>query len=151
MRRLAVITWLATVVSAHGSPAAEIAKKAFASTVLIVIEDDQGQPVSLGSGFVLRDHAIVTNMHVIAGASKGYAKEIDSKTKHPLEGILHADNAHDLAVLAVPSLSAPALPIGDSSKLAAGDKIYAVGNPRGLEGTFSEGIVSSIRKIDSQT
>ncbi len=150
MRTYALITWLATVVSAYGSPAAEIAKKAFASTVLIVVEDDHGQPVSLGSGFVLRDHAIVTNLHVIAGASQGYAKQIDSKTKHRLEGILHADSGHDLAVLAVPSLSAPALPIGDSSKLAVGDTIYAVGNPRGLEGTFSEGVVSSIRNIDSQ-
>lgn len=150
MRTHVLITWLATVVSAYGSPAAEIAKKAFASTVLIVVEDDHGQPVSLGSGFVLGDHAIVTNIHVIEGASQGYAKQIGSKTKHRLEGILLADSSHDLAVLAVPSLSAPALPIGDSSKLAVGDTIYAVGNPRGLEGTFSEGIVSSIRNIDSQ-
>lgn len=150
MRTFTLIVWLASIISAKGEPPTDIAKKAFASTVLIVVEDDRGQPVSLGSGFVLSDHAIVTNMHVIEGASQGYAKQIGCKTKHKLEGILRADTSHDLAVLAVPSLSAPALPIGDSSKLAVGDTIYAVGNPRGLEGTFSEGIVSSIRNLDSQ-
>src|SRR5881397_2515251 len=131
MRSRTLIIWLATIVSAYGSPAAEIAKKAFASTVLIVIEDDHGQPLSLGSGFVLRDGAIVTNMHVIEGASRGYIKQIDNKTKHNIEGILRADNRHDLAVLSVPSLSAPAVRLGDSTKLAVGDTIYAVGNPRG--------------------
>jgi hypothetical protein len=151
MLKCALIASLAGAVSVFANPAAEIAKKAFASTVLVVIEDTHGQPVLLGSGFVLREHAIVTNMHVIDGASHGYAKQIDNNTKHKIEGILQADNSHDLAVLSVPSLSAPALPIGDSKKLEVGDTVYAVGNPRGLEGTFSQGIVSSIRNIDSQT
>jgi S1-C subfamily serine protease len=149
--KCALIVLVAGAESVLATPAAEIAKKAFASTVLVVIEDAHGQPVLLGSGFVLREHAIVTNMHVIDGASQGYAKQIDNDTKHKLEGILQADNSHDLAVLSVPSLSAPPLPIGDSTKLAVGDTVYAVGNPRGLEGTFSQGIVSSIRNIDSQT
>ncbi len=131
--------------------AAEIAKGAFGSTVLVVTEDAHGQPLSLGSGFVLRDGAIVTNMHVIEGASRGYIKQIDSKTKHNIEGILRADNRHDLAVLSVPSLSAPAVRLGDSTKLAVGDTVYAVGNPRGLEGTFSQGIISSVRTFDSET
>src|SRR6516225_9560015 len=150
MLKCALMVSLAGAASVFANPAAEIAKKAFASTVLVVIEDAHGQPVLLGSGFVLREHAIVTNMHVVEGASQGYAKRIDEETKHQIEGILQADNGHDLAVLAVPSLFAPALPIGDSTKLAVGDTVYAVGNPRGLEGTFSAGIVSSIRTIDSQ-
>jgi hypothetical protein len=136
--------------SIFANSAAEIAKRAFASTVLVVIEDARGRPIVLGSGFVLGDGAIVTNMHVIEAGSQGFAKQIDSNTKHKFEGILQADRSHDLAVLSVPSLSAPSLPIGDSTKLAVGDTVYAVGNPRGLEGTFSQGIVSSIRHIDSQ-
>jgi Trypsin-like peptidase domain len=151
MLRYALIVLLASTTSVFANSAVEIAKEAFPSTVLVVIEDAHGEPVLLGSGFVLREHAIVTNMHVIEGASQGFAKQIDSDTKHKLEGILQADSSHDLAVLSVPSLSAPALPIGDSTKLAVGDTVYAVGNPRGLEGTFSQGIVSSIRHIDSQT
>lgn len=151
MLRYALIVLLLSTASVFANSAVEIAKEAFPSTVLVVIEDAHGEPVLLGSGFVLREHAIVTNMHVIEGASQGFAKQIDSDTKHKLEGILQADSSHDLAVLSVPSLSAPALPIGDSTKLAVGDTVYAVGNPRGLEGTFSQGIVSGIRHIDSQT
>ena len=151
MLRCALIVSLAGAASAFANTAAEIAKRAFASTVLVVIENGNGQPLLLASGFVVREHAIVTNMHVIERASQGFAKQIDSETKHKLEGILQADSSHDLAVLLVPSLSAPALPIGDSTKLAVGDTVYAVGNPRGLEGTFSQGIVSGIRKIDSET
>ena len=146
-----LIVWLAGAAPLLASSPAEIAKEAFASTVLVVIEDAHGEPVLLGSGFVLREHTIVTNMHVIDGAYQGYVKQIDSDTKYKLEAILQTDKSHDLAVLLVPSLSAPALPIGDSTKLAVGDTVYAVGNPRGLEGTFSQGIVSSIRHIDSGT
>ena len=146
----ALIALLGGAGSIFANPAAEIAKKAFASTVLIMIEDADGEIVQ-GSGFVLREHTIVTNMHVIEGAYRGYVKQIDNDTKHKLEAILQADNSHDLAVLSVPSLPAPALPIGDSTRLAVGDTVYAVGNPQGLEGTFSQGIVSSIRHIDSGT
>jgi hypothetical protein len=149
--RYVLIVSLAGTASLFANSAAEIAKKAFASTVLVVIENAGGEPVLLGSGFVLRDHTIVTNMHVIEGACQGYVKQIDNDTKHKLEAIVQTDNSHDLAVLSVPSLSAPALPIGDSTKLSVGDTVYAVGNPRGLEGTFSQGIVSSIRHIDSGT
>lgn len=150
IRTCTLIFLAAAILSAKGEPPSDIAKKAFTSTVMIVIEDDQGRPISLGSGFVISNHAIVTNMHVIEGAFQGYAKQIGSETRHKLAGILRADTIHDLAVLAVPSLSAPALPIGDSSQLAVGNTIYAVGNPEGLEGTFSEGIISSIRSINSQ-
>jgi hypothetical protein len=146
----ALIALLGGTGSIFADPAAEIAKKAFASTVLVMIEDADGEIVQ-GSGFVLREHTIVTNMHVIEGAYRGYVKQIDNDTKHELEAILQADNSHDLAVLSVPSLPAPALPIGDSTRLAVGDTVYAVGNPQGLEGTFSQGIVSSIRHIDSGT
>jgi len=57
------------------------------------------------------------------------------------------DDVHDLAILSVQGLKAKALPLGDSSQVAAGDEVYVVGNPQGLEGTFSTGIVSGVRKI----
>src|SRR6266478_2202281 len=101
MLRYALIVLLVSTASVFANSAAEIAKKAFASTVLVVIEDAYGQPVLLGSGFVLKEHAIVTNMHVIEGALQGYAKQVGDDTKHKLEGILQADNSHDLAVLSV--------------------------------------------------
>jgi len=66
--------------SASAQTAQEIAKKAFGSTVLLVMEDANGQPLSLGSGFFVHDGEIASNLHVVEGAAKGYAKLIQSAT-----------------------------------------------------------------------
>lgn len=145
--RLLGLGFFVAVSSLFAKSATEVAKSTFPSTVLIMMQDQAGQPLSMGSGFVLKPGAIVTNVHVIEGASRGYVKQIGTKTKHNVEGVLRIDKEHDLAILSVPSLSAPEVALGDSAKLAVGDTIYAVGNPEGLEGTFSPGIVSGIRKV----
>lgn len=115
------------------------------------MQDSQGQPASLGSGFVLRDGQVVTNLHVISGAASGYARLVGKDLKYDISGTFATDDIHDLTVLAVSGLKAPALPIGDSAQIAVGDEVYAVGNPRGLEGTFSQGIVSALRHIGNDT
>jgi len=69
--------------------------------------------------------------------------------KYDIAGIVGIDSKRDLVILSVPNLKAPLLQLGDSSQVAVGDEIYAVGNPQGLEGTFSQGIVSSLRQIGS--
>lgn len=79
-----------TATPLFANSASDIAKAAFPSTVLVVTEDRAGQPNSLGSGFVLKEDAIVTNLHVIEGASRGYIKQIGSATKHPIEGVSRA-------------------------------------------------------------
>ena len=52
----------------------QIAQKVFRSTVLLVMEDTNGQPLSFGSGFFVGDGQIATNLHVVEGAARGYAK-----------------------------------------------------------------------------
>ncbi len=132
---------------AHAQTAQEIAKKAFGSTVLLVMEDGSGQPLSLGSGFFVRDGEIASNLHVIKGAAKGYAKLVGQKTKYDIEGITAVDPQRDLVVLKISAASSPVLSLGKSDAVQVGEPIYAIGNPQGLEGTFSQGIVSSIRKV----
>ena len=127
--------------------AQEIAKKAFDSTVLLVMEDADGQPLSLGSGFFVRDGKVASNLHVVEGASRGYAKIIDQKAKYDIEGIVAVDPDRDLVVLKISGTRAGALVLGDSESVQVGETVYAVGNPQGLEGTFSQGIVSSVRKV----
>lgn len=133
--------------SAHAQTAQEIAKKAFGSTVLLVMEDANGQPLSLGSGFFVRDGEIASNLHVIEGAARGYAKLVGQKTKHDIQGITAVDPERDLVVLKISASGAPALSLGSSDAVQVGESVYAVGNPQGLEGTFSQGIVSSIREV----
>ena len=125
----------------------EIAQKALGSTVLLVMEDDNGQPFSLGSGFFVRNNQIATNLHVVSGAAKGYARLVGKKTKYNIEGITAVDSARDLVILKISALGTQGIPLGNSDMVQIGESIYAVGNPRGLEGTFSQGIISSIRKV----
>ena len=58
----------------------QMAQKAFRSTVLLVMEDANGQPLSLGSGFFVRSDQIATNLHVVEGAARGYAKLVGQET-----------------------------------------------------------------------
>ncbi len=58
---------------------------------------------------------------------------------------------HDLSIVSVTGLNAPGLPIGNSGEVAVGDAVYAIGNPEGLEGTFSQGIVSGLRRTGNGT
>jgi S1-C subfamily serine protease len=60
--------------NADGQSPQHIAKKVFGSTVLLVMEDARGQPVSLGSGFFVRQGELARNLQVAGGASREYAK-----------------------------------------------------------------------------
>ena len=133
--------------SADGQTAQEVAKKAFGSTVLPVMEDANGQPLSLGSGFFVRDGEVASNLHVVEGAARGYAKLVGQKTKYDIEGITTIDPQRDLVVIKISASGSPTLALGSSDAVQVGESIYAVGNPQGLEGTFSQGIVSSIREV----
>ena len=121
--------------------------EAFGATVLLVMEDVNGQPLSLGSGFFVRDGEIASNLHVVEGAASGYAKLIDKKAKYEIKGITAVDAERDLVVLKVSEPRASSLALASSDSVQVGETVYAIGNPKGLEGTFSQGIVSSIREV----
>ncbi len=148
---VSVILLAACASLASAQTAREVAQRAFRSVVLLVMEDDNGQPVSLGSGFFVGQNTVATNLHVIEGSSRGYAKLVGTQTKLDIEGTLGVDRIRDLALLKLSGGTVPALEFGHSDNVAVGDSIYAVGNPQGLEGTFSQGIVSGIRTIGNDT
>lgn len=125
----------------------QIAQKAFASTVLLVMEDANGQPLGLGSGFFVKPNQVATNLHVVEGAARGYAKLVGQKTKRDIEGITAIDAKRDLVILQISALGTRTVSLGDSDTILVGETVYAVGNPYGLEGTFSQGIISSVRTV----
>jgi len=129
----------------------QIAKDAFPAVVLLVMEDQNGQPMSLGSGFFVADDVVATNLHVIQGTAKGYAKPVGQEAKYDIEGIVAIDPQRDLVLLRITGTKSPCLRLGDSRDIAIGDEVYVVGNPMGLEGTFSRGIVSGVRQIELDT
>jgi S1-C subfamily serine protease len=105
----------------------------------------QSQGTATGSGLVL-DHAgyILTNAHVIAGASKVTVTFDGGRGAVPAT-ITGTDASHDLAVLKVDPSAAPLHPItlGDSNGVQVGDSVAAIGNPFGLDRTITAGIVSA--------
>ena len=129
----------------------EVASASFPSVVLLVFEDSNGQPVSLGSGFVVAKGKVISNQHVVEGAARGYAKVIGQKQKYDVTGYNAMDYEKDLVLLSVDECPAPPLKLSDGNELGVGDPIYSVGNPQGLEGTFSQGIVSGVRSVGSDS
>ena len=114
---------------------------------VVVIETPQG----LGSGIVYDTKGdIVTNQHVISGASRVKVKFSDGSTYSAT--VVGSDSATDIAVVHVnaPSSKLVPLTLADSSKVAVGDGVVAIGNPFGLDGTVTSGIVSAVgREISS--
>ena len=106
---------------------------------------------SLGSGFVWSsDGIIVTNNHVVEGASRITANFHDG-TQLPAR-VLGVDPDSDLAILRVDGKNFPAAPIGTSTDLMIGETVVAVGNPFGLSGTVTTGVVSALgRSVPSET
>ena len=124
----------------------QIAKRALASTVLIVMEDANGKPLSSGSGFFIGRGLIATNFHVVEKGTRGTFKQVGKDKWYNIKDTIKMDKQRDLAILKVSDTGAPALPLGNSDKVQIGQSVYAVGNPIGLlDGTFAPGFVSSIR------
>ena len=122
----------------------EVAQIALGSTVLVTITDASGQS-SFGSGFVVGTGQIATNRHVIKGIASGKVKMVGETVEHVIESVLIVDINHDLAVIQATGVTASSLTLGDSDTVEVGQSIYAAGNPQGLTGTFSQGIISGIR------
>lgn len=125
----------------------EIAQQTLPSTVLLVMGNSDTEEVKSGSGFFVAEDIVVTNLHVIKEMTKGYAKIYGQEKIHEILGIVGTDEKNDLALLKIKGIKGKALKLNADDSAAIGDEVFAVGNPKGLEGTFSQGIVSSIRKI----
>ena len=138
---------LFSISTAEAQTAREVAQKTLPSVVLLMMLDANSPSVSLGSGFFVRDDIVATNLHVIGEAVKGYAKLVGQNTKYEINGIVGIDKSRDLVILSIKGLKSPFLPIGDCKSPKVGDAVYVAGNPLGLEGTFSQGIISGIRQV----
>ena len=108
----------------------------------IAAASPQGQ--GAGSGFVVSsDGLIVTNAHVVDGATQVAVKIGTDGEQLPAE-IVGVDASQDLALLDVDADDLPTLSLGDSDGVEVGDAVYAIGNPFGLDHTFTTGVVSAL-------
>jgi S1-C subfamily serine protease len=102
----------------------------------------QGQ----GSGFILdKQGHILTNNHVI---DKGQQIEVTLSDKHKYRAsVVGVDRGHDLALLLINAPNLTPATLSESTGLTVGQRVYAIGNPFGLSGTMTRGIISAIRSI----
>jgi tetratricopeptide (TPR) repeat protein len=123
----------------------DIFKKARGADVEILTQDKAGTPLKTGTGFfVSADGILLTNRHLVEGAAS-----IGAKTEQGgyffCQGILAAPKDIDLVVLKFEAKDVPFLELASGIHGEPGQKVIVIGNPLGLEGTVSEGIISAIR------
>ena len=125
---------------------AQIAAKTRPAVVLITALA-AGEEIGQGSGFVTdAQGTVVTNFHVVEGADAVTVQFAGGETYDDVL-FVSADRRRDVAVLKVRGSNLPFIDFGDDRTLAVGDRVYVMGNPLGLEGTFSDGLLSA-RRVD---
>jgi tetratricopeptide (TPR) repeat protein len=126
---------------------ADIIARARPAVVVVLAQDAKGEKVSQGSGFIVTpDGLVVTNWHVVGGASTALVKQ-ESGAFYPVEGVVAWDAEHDFAILKIAGKGLATVRMGDSDKVRQGDRVLVLGSPQGLENTASEGIVSAVREL----
>ena len=133
-----------TVSNSTSGDVSGVAAKVTPSVVQINVTTDQGE--AIGSGVILTaDGRILTNAHVVDGAQNVVITTSDGKKYQA--SVVGADTKADIAVVQAKDASGlTAATLGDSSKLAVGQEVVAIGSPGGLQNTVTTGIVSALNR-----
>jgi hypothetical protein len=151
--RLLLISFCLTAVLSRAGLAAEpslepeqLFERLSPSVWLIETFDARNQPVAKGSGVVIGPGSVVTNCHVLAKSRRVSVVRENVSYGATLE---HADPERDLCQLKVTNFPAPSVTLASGDLPRIGARVYAIGSPRGLDQTLSDGLVSGIRRVDS--
>jgi S1-C subfamily serine protease len=131
---------------AQGDWVEPVANRSLPAVVTVLSFDGDGKQLGIGSGFIVReDGLVVTCYHVIQNAS---AVEVRNKEigSYRVKGVVEVDRKMDFAVLKIAAEDLPVVPMGDSSLVKLGEGVVAIGNPKGLSGTISAGLISQINE-----
>ncbi|HEX5284941.1 MAG TPA: tetratricopeptide repeat-containing serine protease family protein [Bryocella sp.] len=140
---LALIIWAGSVPCCSQNPdaAKQIYKGAADSVFLVYLNDASGSPTALGTAFVVGPRTLITNAHVVSSGTPVLAV---GPVRIPIR-VVRRDEKNDLALLRVDvDLTSTALPLRDTVP-SPGERVYAIGNPEGLEKSISEGLISAVR------
>jgi S1-C subfamily serine protease len=122
-----------------------LVQRAKPAVVEILTFDQQNNLLKTGTGFFISpDGLLLTNFHVISGASSIMAKT-PTGAVYFLKSVLSASKTYDVAELQFFATDVPYLSLGSSSGAVEGQRVLVIGNPEGLEGTVSDGIISAFR------
>ena len=126
----------------------EIARTCTPAVMLVVSEGDNEGEVQ-GTGFLVSPEGLlVTNHHVVQGGKRLVAKSSTGGI-YPVTAVKGDDVEHDVAVLQIDAQNMPFLRLDESPQMIQpGRRIAVIGNPIGLQGTVTEGVVSAVRKLE---
>ena len=113
------------------------------SPSIVVVEVALASGKSQGSGVVIGPELVVTNHHVVVGGKGAQVRQGSRSWPATVEAV---SPQHDLAILRVAGLDLPRATLRASNLLTVGERVYAVGAPRGLELTLSDGLISALRR-----
>jgi len=145
--------WLIAVIFTLAPPARaqdilpELVRRIKPSAVAIETYDARGEKLSRGSGFFIDTDRVVTNRHVIEGAIRA---EVHSSAGnvYPVKGVLAVDAEGDIALLKIEAPPNQIRPLAlERTSPQEGESVLVIGNPFGLEGSVTNGIVSAVRVI----
>jgi S1-C subfamily serine protease len=132
--------------SAHALAPDKFYAKTAPSVWHVFVYDADGLSFAQGSAVVVARETLLTNCHVLAKAKRVAVRQGNVSYDAKLE---HIDVERDLCQIKARDMTAPAVPLGDSDKVAVGQRMYTLGNPKNLELTLSDGLVSALRKDDN--
>ncbi len=118
-------------------------------SVVLLVRELEPSGIGLGTGFFVAPDLIVTNLHVVSGSTRVYAKLTDESVLDS-DTLYAFDAENDIAILRLssPQQHVRPLPLGDSDTVKQGQSIVVISNPKGiLENTVSNGLVSAVRKV----
>jgi hypothetical protein len=132
-----------TMAAAAALPPDQVYAKVAPSVWRVFVADANGKVFGLGSAVVIGKETLLTNCHVVAQAKRIAVNHDNVNVEARLQ---YADPAHDMCQLTARNLAAPVVELANSDTLAVGQRVYALGNPKGLELSLSDGLVSALRK-----
>lgn len=136
---------LASPAAAQTLDLKSVVRQAEGAVVSLEAFDISGQPLGSGTGFFIQSGVVATNYHVVEDARSMKATLADGR-EVDVTGVLASSEPNDLALLRVPAqVAAPALELSGSGPGEPGDRIVVVGNPLGLSGTVSDGLIAAWR------
>jgi tetratricopeptide (TPR) repeat protein len=125
----------------------ELVRRIKPSAVAIETFDSRGEKLSRGSGFFIAADRVVTNRHVIDNAFRAEVHSYNGSI-YPVRGVIAVDAEGDLALLRVEAPPNQVRPLLlDKTSPQEGESVVVIGNPFGLEGSVTNGIVSAVRDI----
>jgi len=138
----ALLGLASSVSSTHAASPEEVFERAAPSVVVVERVDRAGKRNGFASGVVTEVARVVTSCHALVNTAAAQVRVSGTRLSSRLEFV---DLERDLCQLEVDGLRAPAVPIVPAAQLKVGQRVYAIGTPKGLELTLSEGLISSLR------